>query len=302
MATDRSAPLPSLSALKAFDALARTGSVRAAGEELCVSHTAVSRHLQHLQDALGVQLVRPSGRGLSLTQKGRTYHLEVEKAFRTLREAQEAIADRRRRSLDVWCAPGIVHRRLLPRLPELTGGRARLDVNIQPTLAIPDLPAGEADAVVLYALDAPHDHAALNIETLVRPRVFPVASPAFLDRYPATRTLEGLCAAPLLHEESSEQWNAWLAAAGVVPAGPLQGQRLWHAHLAIEAARLGQGVALANELLVVEELQAGTLVEPVPSDIRLGEYRLVTARRRSGDPALKTLRRWLTGALGPTGA
>ena len=302
MSSTRTRPLPPLAALRAVDALGRTGSVRAAGDELHVSHTVISRHIQNLQDALGLQLVRPSGRGIVLTDKGRAYHAEIAKAFQTLRAARDVVTGGEARPVALWCTPGLVYRRLLPRLSTLDGERSLLDLRIQPTLAVPDLLAGEADAVVLYSLDEAPREDALSVESLTRPRVFPVASPAFLDRFPQATTLDGLAGAALLHEESTQQWSAWLAAAGHAPTTALRGQHLWHAHLAIEAARLGQGIALANEFLVGEELRAGALVEPVASDIRLGDYRLLTARHRAGDPALKALRRWLMGAFAPIGA
>jgi DNA-binding transcriptional LysR family regulator len=72
---------------------------------------------------------------------------------------------------------------------------------------------------------------------------------------------------------------------------------LWHAHLAIEAARLGQGVALANTLLVGEDLAAGRLVQLGASDVRLGGYYFIATARRWDDPPLIFLRQWLKGIL-----
>ncbi len=98
---------------------------------------------------------------------------------------------------------------------------------------------------------------------------------------------------PLIHEESTEQWERWLRKAGVAELPPLRGPRLWHAHLAIEAARLGQGVALANAVLAGEDLAAGLLVEMVPSDLRLGGYYFLSEAARWDEPGLATLRGWL---------
>ncbi len=53
--------------------------------------------------------------------------------------------------------------------------------------------------------------------------------------------------APLLHEESTDQWGAWFTAHGLRGfQRPCRGRDSWHAHLTIDAARRGQGVALAN--------------------------------------------------------
>ena len=288
--------LPSLIALRAFEAVGRTGSVRAAGDELAVSHTVVSRHLQNLQRALGVVLVRAEGRGIALTSAGQMFHAQVTQAFDIIARAVTMIRPAARPTLNIWCIPGIANRRLLSRLPELTGPPRNWDINLQPTLSHPDLLRGEADAEIVYA-DAIDTKGPLMAEALMRPRVFPVASPAYLARYPAITDVSELAKAQLIHEESSEQWERWFALAGHAEPGPLRGQRLWHAHLAIEAARYEQGVALANEVLVGDDLRSGALVEVIPSVIYLESYQLVALKERWDDPAVVALRVWLKKVL-----
>ncbi|CAH1649969.1 Putative transcriptional regulatory protein, LysR family [Hyphomicrobiales bacterium] len=289
-------PLPSLTALKAFEAVGRLGSVRAAGDELAVSHTVISRHLRHLQESLDITLMVPRGRNLVLTDEGRSYHQEVCKAFAILKRATSAARARRPTKLSIWCTPGIVSRRLLSHLPKLTASPRNWDVNLQPTLAQPNLLDGEADAAIIYA-DITETDARLRVEDLVRPRVFPVASPSFLEQFLAPETLERLAVSVLLHEESTLQWERWLSLAGLSGKHSLGGQRLWHAHLAIEAARLGQGIALANELLVEDELRSGALVEIMTTKVFMGSYQLVTCADRWNEPAIAVLRQWLQETL-----
>jgi LysR family transcriptional regulator, glycine cleavage system transcriptional activator len=288
--------LPPLIALRAFEAVGRTGSVRAAGDELAVSHTVVSRHLQNLQRSLGVTLVRSEGRGVTLTEAGLTFHAQISPAFDIIARATLSVRPAARPTLNIWCIPGIANRLLLSRLPELTGPPRNWDVNLQPTLSHPDLARGEADAEIVYA-EMIDSRGALMAEALVRPRVFPVASPAYLARYPAIAGLADLSKIALIHEESTEQWERWFELAGVSDLPPLRGQRLWHAHLAIEAARLGQGVALANDVLVADDLRSGALVEVIPSSVHMETYQLVTLRERWDDPAIVALRDWLKRVL-----
>ncbi|MDT8266426.1 LysR family transcriptional regulator, partial [Roseomonas sp. DSM 102946] len=88
--------LPPLVALRAFHALASTGSVRAAGEALGVSHTVVSRHVHNLERALGVPLVGPSGRGLALTAEGARFAARVAPHLAGLAEAAADLRRQRR--------------------------------------------------------------------------------------------------------------------------------------------------------------------------------------------------------------
>lgn len=288
--------LPSLIALRAFDAVGRMGSVRAAGEELHVSPTVISRHLHNLEQELGLVLVVAKGRGLALTPAGEAFYTRLRRGFDLLRQAVEEARPAPRGSLNIWCVPGIAQRRFLPRLPALQSELAELEIQLQPTLTRPDFARGEADAEIVYLAEEP-TLPALRAELLAMPVVFPVASPALLARYPSIRTLADLLTLPLLHEESTLQWEQWLTMAGLCDMPALKGPRLWHAHLTIEAARLGQGIALTNRLLAEDDLISGKLVEIPGPAVKMGAYYLITPAAMARDPALAKLRRWLKRSL-----
>jgi LysR family glycine cleavage system transcriptional activator len=65
--------LPPLVSLRAFEAIARTGSVTRAAEELCRTHGAISRHLRLLSEHAGVELFEKDGTGpaTSITPRAR---------------------------------------------------------------------------------------------------------------------------------------------------------------------------------------------------------------------------------------
>src|ERR1700760_2533966 len=72
---------PSLNALKAFEAMARTGSATAAGEELGVTHSAVSRQVKALEASLGVRLFQGPKHRLRLTPEGEALLPRLSDAF-----------------------------------------------------------------------------------------------------------------------------------------------------------------------------------------------------------------------------
>ncbi len=288
--------LPSLSGLRAFDALGRTGSLRAASEELGVSPTVLSRHVRNLQLELKVPLVSASGRGLSLTAAGQAFHAQVGRAFDILRRANQDIRPTARRSLTIWSIPGIANRRLLPHLPLLQAELLDFEIDLYPTVSRPNLVRGDADAEVICtnALEISSD---LKAELIAHPRVHAIASPAFRDQHGPVASPADFLRLPLIHEASTLYWEHWFEFCGIVDPPTLRGPRLWHADLAIEAARLGQGVALANSLLVAEDLASGSLVDLSPVEVRLGGYYFITPTRRLRDPEIVVLRRWLKEAL-----
>ncbi|MDQ8731480.1 LysR family transcriptional regulator [Bradyrhizobium sp. LHD-71] len=288
--------LPSLNAMRAFEAFARTGSVKAASDELAVSPTVVSRHLRNLQLDLDVALVEPRGRGLLLTAAGEAFHTQIRRAFEIMRQANDDIRPDRRRSLTLWCIPGIANHRLLPALPILQSRLGNYEIVLQPTLSRPDLMRGEADAEVI-CINGLEAHADVRTELIAHPLVHAVASPSFQSRFPEVRTAADFLKLPLIHEASTLYWEQWLEYSGVTDFPMLRGPRLWHAHLTIEAARLGQGVALANTLLVEDDLKSGRLVDLSPHPVRLGGYYFLAAAKRWGDAELVVLRRWLKETL-----
>jgi DNA-binding transcriptional LysR family regulator len=85
-------PIVTLNQLRTFLAVAETGSVRAAAEELVVTQAAVSASLGALQKSLALQLLRPDGRGLRLTKAGEEYARYIRRGLGLLDEAHRAAA------------------------------------------------------------------------------------------------------------------------------------------------------------------------------------------------------------------
>jgi len=75
-----------------FWTVARLGSVSKASAELEVSQPTISEQLRRLEESLGVKLFDRAGRGLRLTDSGRTAFHYAEDIFRAGRELREALA------------------------------------------------------------------------------------------------------------------------------------------------------------------------------------------------------------------
>jgi LysR family transcriptional regulator, glycine cleavage system transcriptional activator len=99
--------LPPLTALRAFEAVGRLNSMRAAGDELGVNHTVISGHVRHLEEHIGTNLIEPKGRGIVLTPRGVHFHDKIRAAFAEILRATLEASPSHRRSVEVWCMPGI---------------------------------------------------------------------------------------------------------------------------------------------------------------------------------------------------
>lgn len=294
--------MPPFAALRAFDMVGQVGGIRRAAALLAIDHTVVSRHLRTLEDWLGVALFDREGGRLVLTASGRGYHARISAALLELRAATQDLRDQgRARDLRVWCVPGLAAQWLSEQLADFERSDPGFGVELRPTDNPADLTRFEADVDIRYYGDdwppAPGGPGLKDLE-LARPPLLVVASPAVAELWAGrVQAAADLLAAPLLHEEHREQWRAWLRAGGVdVPVAALDGPLLWHAHLAITAARQGRGLALANRYLVGRDLARGDLVElrvPGAPAVAIGSYRFVARADRWTQGPIATFRAFL---------
>jgi len=82
-----------LSKLEVFTVVTEEGSFSAAAERLHLSQPAVSRHMQELEDALGIRLFKRLRRGVSLTPGGEILRDYTVQILYLVREAEGALTD-----------------------------------------------------------------------------------------------------------------------------------------------------------------------------------------------------------------
>lgn len=289
--------LPSLNALRAFEAAARLGSMSLAAHELHVTHGAVSRQVRALEEALGQPLFARQGRGVALTAAGEQLRDQCGAAFGQLREAWLRLHQKHSTAAFVLgCSGSVLARWVIPRLGRLRQELPQLSLH----LAVQDEPVAdhlaEVDAALLLA--APPWPATWQVHELAPERIGPVLSP----RYPGaerlrTQPASALCEEPLLHTASRPQaWSQWAHAMQLPPAALQQTQALPHLYFLLEAAAAGLGVAIAPEPLVADDLAAGRLIAPWGFRETPACWALC-APGRTGDPRVAVLVAWLRGQL-----
>lgn len=288
--------MPPLISLRAFAAFSRHGLVRDAADELGVSHTVVSRHIQNLEYFLKIKLVQKSGRNLVLTDAGTLFAEQINQAFGIISSASTNLRRGKNSTLHLSCMAGLASRRILGVLQEIEQAIGVGSITLQPQLLGPDLVHGGADVELTYSETVPATPG-LKAEVFATPRILPVASPGFMRQHGPVESVADLARLPLIFERSPGQWQHWLAKAGLTDIPDLHGIKLWHGHLTLEGARLGQGVALVSSLIAMPSFENGELVKVTDSLVYLGDYYMVASTQAWRRPEVRKLRDWLVLAF-----
>lgn len=288
--------LPPLSALLAFEAVARIGSMRGAAADVGVSHTVISRHMKNLEKWLGVKVLVSSARGIELTHEGKIYSQKLKTAFFLIAEATAGLrSEPAGKFLRIWCVSGLATYWLTPRLHALQSILPDTEIILRPYERAPGFNQVTADVIIGYT--GPQNVPS-GATTLATPRMFPVASPKWLSQQ-EDLDIHTLAQATLLHEEDRQRWSHWLDQAGLANLAP-NGMILWDASLCMDAAVAGQGVALASTLTAQPLILQGKLLELFDTDIKLGSYYFQASPRQARTATAQKFLAWLQDQLRST--
>lgn len=293
--------LPPLNTLRAFDAAARHRSFTLAGEELCVTHGAISKQVQLLETWLGVQVFTRTNRSITLTEDGKRFHAEISLVLdRIARSAQAVREQQAPRQLLVDALPTFAIRWLIPRLAAFTA----LHPNVEIRLTTSHEPIGtKTNAYDVIIRGGPESHEGLISDRFLDEYRTPVCAPELLDRAPLSAPTD-LIQHTLLHAAPIPAlWSNWLAVAGFADFEPARSMVFEHFFQSIQASIDRLGVAIGPSALVTRELRDGTLVAPFP-DIRLParSYYWYCPESLLADSAAQAFCSWLSSLRDPSGA
>ncbi|MDC8830998.1 LysR family transcriptional regulator [Alteromonas gilva] len=119
----------SLPALKAFESAARLGSFKAAAAELAISPTAVSHHINKLEQRLSVRLFERSARKVTLTAQGKELATAASEGFNVIQQALNNLTVTNQH-INVATTSSFAALVLLPALNEFYAKYPQCSVNI----------------------------------------------------------------------------------------------------------------------------------------------------------------------------
>ncbi|MEM7522479.1 MAG: LysR substrate-binding domain-containing protein [Pseudomonadota bacterium] len=279
---------PALRSLEVFEAAARLSGFTAAGRELGITQSAVSRQISDLEAVIGVALFNRSGARVSTTPSGVRLAETLRVAFDDIRAAVgEAAGSESVVTLSML--PSVAGKWFAPRLGQFVSDHPGIDLRVTASRHLVDFQGEGVDAAIRYGRGG---WPGLFTRKLATETLRPVCTPAYAARIGLAAPAD-LARASLLHGDLPETWATWFAAAGCA-MDPPTGPRLGDDGALLQAALDHQGVALGRSLLIADDVAVGKLITPFETELPASHaYWFVRPEAREPGPALRAVERWV---------
>ncbi|NTS65942.1 LysR family transcriptional regulator [Sphingomonas sp. HHU CXW] len=238
--------LPPLTAIEAFVAVARLGSIKAAATELALSAPALSRRIQTLERFLGRPLFDRRHQAMTPNADGDRLLAAIAPALDSLSDAVESMTSGGEvLRLRLGVLPLFASQRLFPKLAQLRAARPELHLDVDTgSNAISRLGEG-LDAVIVLAREV---DPTLYAERLDRNKVYAIGARTLVEGAdPLLRPEQLADHSVLLHRDMGDNFTAWRQSAGIAEIEPKAVDHFDSGALMLEAAAQGLGVAFMLE-------------------------------------------------------
>jgi DNA-binding transcriptional LysR family regulator len=292
-----------LNALRALDAVVKTGSFKAAADLLFVTQSAVSHQIRHLEDWLGGPLFDRDGGRPRLLPHGAELARAVSLSLAEMEAAcGRAKAGMKAGPLVIAAIPSVAVCWLIPRLSGFRAAHPGVEIRVIYAMHGRDIDFRDVHLAFVFAKGSP-DMPGVTSEPFLPGESVPVCSPAILRGARPQRPSEFLSLG-LLHDADQSGWSAWFRRMGV-PMPVLAGAPVFEDFNLLRAAALaGQGVALCPRAMIGDDVAAGRLVELSEVSV-LGDhgYHLLSGPGADGvqAQAARAFRDWAFAARGGMG-
>lgn len=281
--------LPSLTALRAFEATARLGTFAAAARSLNVTHAAVAQQVRALEAELGVPLVYREGRGVALTEPGAELARRLGESFVGIANAVDALrADKRNRPLQIASTPFMARTLVMPHLEDFWKKHPDILVSMTPSEDVIDI-VGMGMDLGLRAFVGDPNWPGLDAEFLVSSDLVVVGTPALLARGDTMADL------PWVVNRGSHVDRRTLKALGL-DIDQVRAVDFGTPFMSFSMVREGLGLTFCPEILVRSDLERGVLQKmDVPPPFQVSYF--AATPKGVSRPEVRAFVTWLKGRL-----
>jgi LysR family glycine cleavage system transcriptional activator len=248
-----------MSTLRSFEAAARHQNFTFAAKELNLTQSAVSRQVKELEQMVGAQLFRRTGRQVVLTRAGSRLaadvHIELESIRRIVMRAVSA--GNMNSTLRLAILPTFATLWLIPRLPNFYQKHPELEISFSTRLKPFDLNSEQFDLAIHFGQE---NWPNTDMRKFFSEKMIPVASPAFVEQY-NINSFADTSQAPLIHTSSRPSaWPEYMEQIGFKDRAYLTGQYFDQFSMVIAAVQASLGIGLLPKYLVQKEIENGELL------------------------------------------
>jgi LysR family glycine cleavage system transcriptional activator len=283
--------LPSLKALRAFEAAARHSSFTRAAMELSLTQGAISYQVRHLEAELGIALFKRSARQVRLTAEGQSLYRTTHRLLRELEDEIHHIAPGQDQLiLTVSVSTFFVTRWLSKRLGNFLNSYPEITLRLQHSVNDPDFAVEDVDLAIRWGKS---DWPDSESELLIPSPMFAVCSPKLIKGDSPAARLEELRGQIFLHDQdSNDSWREWLRQAGLSELDAGDGPVIIDPNVRVQSAIDGHGLVLAN-ILLNEDITAERLIKPFGTQLEGYGYHLLYTPAVNRLRAFQLFRKWL---------
>jgi len=284
-----------LSALRAFESAGRQLHMGRAGEQLGVSHGAISHQVRALEEQLGVKLFIRANNRLKLTGAGERLLNAVRDGFdRIIDGTLQLDPDNLTGVLVIGCTESTGASWAIRHIGEFQVQYPQINIHVvEMKPQQKDIPR-EVDVAICYGKP---NTAGRQLEELVSPPVYPVCSPRILHDIPPVTRPEHLGRLTLLYDNQNS-WSRWFSTMEVPEPENVKQIHFYSTNLSLTAARLGYGVALCNPFEIQEDLRHGGLVKLLKKAVpESHNYYLLTNRPEHRSVRAQLFEDWIKAQI-----
>jgi DNA-binding transcriptional LysR family regulator len=250
-----------LDGIAAFVRVVDSGSFAAAARRLNISKSAISAHVQRLEERLGIRLLNRTTRRLSLTEAGAAYYRHCARILAEAEAAEQAasaLQQEPRGTLRISAPDSFGWMHVAPAVPAFLKRYPDLAIDINLSLAYADLVEEGLDLAIRIGT---LEDSALVVRKLASSRRVICAAPAYLEQNGTPGHPDDLAAHNCLCTSLKAWGDQWRLAGkrGEARVNVSGSFRTNNAEMLRAAALDGVGIAALPTWAVAEELRSGRL-------------------------------------------
>ncbi|HIF9480482.1 TPA: LysR family transcriptional regulator [Photobacterium damselae] len=292
-----------LKSINSFIAVAQTGSMSEAANELHVSHSAISQSIKSLEIMLERPLFERIGRRVQLNDEGKRYYDKIAPAFEQIVSAtEELLASKTEEHLTLNMVNSLALHWWIPRVESFQQYAPDIDIRMSNLIGCFNLDKHSVDAALVHGNR--NEWQGYYCEPLLDDELVMVCSSELLaHKGMDTELLDASVIASLLqqskpifvvNDKRKDDWNTWCQQNGVNPPDMSKGLIFPASIQAVQATIRRLGILVTHRLFVRDDIRYGLLTE-IGHSVRCDELSFFLAynHNKAGQKSMVVLTEWL---------